>query len=203
MPGIVETKPDGSQTLYAQSLGWPAVPISSLISHDLPVYAENGTKTEAKAEQSFGAARGVTMPRWCCSGAAWGLASSRADSCCTARRRRTEWGHTKSSGADGCAAAAGAAAWRPTSEPTPSCRRGSAGGRFDGSGWRALGTLLEAAERGDPAAVSVVDDIVASLGTALGSLVNLTNPQRVVIEWLGRDRIWIYGRPGLLQRKRR
>ncbi len=188
LPGIVETEPDGSQTLYAQSLGWPAVPISSLISHDLPVYAENGAKTEAKAEQSFGAARGVDHAAVVLLGRGVGLGViSGGQLLYGATSSATEWGHTKIErggrlcrcGGRGCVEAYVGAdailqAWS------------AAGGRFDGSGWRALGTLLEAAERGDPAAVSVVDDIVASLGTALGSLVNLTNPQRVVIGgWVG------------------
>jgi predicted NBD/HSP70 family sugar kinase len=61
-----------------------------------------------------------------------------------------------------------------------------AGGAPDGSGWRALGELLDADRAGDPVAVGVVDELVATLGSALGGLVNLTNPERIVIGgWVG------------------
>jgi predicted NBD/HSP70 family sugar kinase len=38
----------------------------------------------------------------------------------------------------------------------------------------------------DPVAIGVVDEIIATLGSALGGLVNLTNPERVIIGgWVG------------------
>jgi predicted NBD/HSP70 family sugar kinase len=61
-----------------------------------------------------------------------------------------------------------------------------AGGQFDGSGWRAVGQLLDAERVDDPVAKLVVEELVQTLGSALGGLVNLTNPQRVVIGgWVG------------------
>jgi len=61
-----------------------------------------------------------------------------------------------------------------------------AGGVFEGSGWGALGSLLDAEQAGDPAATTLVEEIVSTLGSALGGLVNLTNPERVVIGgWVG------------------
>jgi predicted NBD/HSP70 family sugar kinase len=60
------------------------------------------------------------------------------------------------------------------------------GGMFEGTGWGAIGELLEANAAGDHAAVTVVDEIVGTLGTALGGLVNLYNPERVIIGgWVG------------------
>jgi len=59
LPGIVETDADGRQILYAQSLGWPPVDTAELISHDIPIFAENGAKTQAMAELWDGAARGL------------------------------------------------------------------------------------------------------------------------------------------------
>jgi K+-transporting ATPase ATPase A chain len=62
----------------------------------------------------------------------------------------------------------------------------SAGGVFEGTGWGAVGQLLTAAQDGDAVASAVVDELVATLGSALGSLVNLTNPARVVVGgWVG------------------
>ncbi|MET4639183.1 ROK family transcriptional regulator [Mycetocola sp. 2940] len=188
LPGIVETDEEGRQVLYAQSLGWPAIPISQLVSHDIPVFAENGAKTQAMAELWDGSARGasealvVLMGRGVGLGIitngqlAHGLSSSAG-----------EWGHVKIErggrlcrcGGRGCVEAyVGADAilsdWR------------DAGGEFEGSGWNALGELLDANSSGDPAATRVVDELVATLGSALGGLVNLTNPERVVIGgWVG------------------
>jgi predicted NBD/HSP70 family sugar kinase len=60
------------------------------------------------------------------------------------------------------------------------------GGAFKGTGWGAIGELLEANAVGDHAAVTVVDEIVSTLGTSLGGLVNLYNPERVIIGgWVG------------------
>lgn len=60
------------------------------------------------------------------------------------------------------------------------------GGSFEGTGWRAIGQLLDAAEHGDSVATQVVDEVVAELGAALGGLVNLYNPERVIIGgWVG------------------
>jgi predicted NBD/HSP70 family sugar kinase len=45
--------------------------------------------------------------------------------------------------------------------------------------------LLEAAQS-DPAATTVLDQGIEALGAALGSIVNLSNPQRIVIGgWVG------------------
>jgi predicted NBD/HSP70 family sugar kinase len=98
-----------------------------------------------------------------------------------------EWGHVKivrdgrlcRCGGHGCVEAylgadAILTAWR------------DAGGDFEGSGWRAVGQLLDADRDGDATAQDVVNELVATLGSALGSLVNLTNPERVVIGgWVG------------------
>lgn len=188
LPGVVETAADGSQTLYAQSLGWPPVAVNDLIHFDGPVSAENGAKTQAMAELWFGAARGVQHALVALLGRGVGLgiiADGRLQhgSMSTA----AEWGHTKIErygqvcrcGNRGCVEAYVGAdailgAWRAT------------GASFDGSGWRALGSLLDAVDAGDPAATGVLDDVIHSLGVALGSVVNLTNPQRVVIGgWVG------------------
>lgn len=188
LPGIVETADDGTQTLYAQSLGWDPVPVADLLSADVPVHAENGAKTQAMAELWFGAARGVQHALVALLGRGVGLgivADGRLQHGATSSA--AEWGHTKIQrdgarcrcGGRGCVEAyvgadAVLASWR------------AAGGRFEGSGWNAIGELLDAAETGEPVAVAVVDEVVGILGASLGSLVNLTNPERVVVGgWVG------------------
>ena len=185
LPGIVESDADGRQVLYAQSLGWPPIPVADLVSHDIPVFAENGAKTQAMAELWDGAARGVGEALVVLLGRGVGLAIvSHGELARGLNSSAGEWGHVKivrggrlcRCGGHGCIEAyLGADAilstWR------------DAGGVFEGSGWRAIGELLESA---DPVAVGVVDELVATLGSALGGLVNLTNPERVVIGgWVG------------------
>lgn len=188
LPGVVETAPDGTQTLYAQSLGWDPHPIPTDLSGDLPVFAENGAKTQARAELWFGAAKGTQHALVALLGRGVGLGViSDGELAHGAFSSATEWGHTKirfdgapcRCGDRGCVEAyVGADAilesWR------------AAGGRFDGSGWTALGSLLEAADAGDAAAGQVVAGAIDALGAALGSMVNLLNPQRIVVGgWVG------------------
>jgi predicted NBD/HSP70 family sugar kinase len=188
LPGIVETGEDGRQVLYAQSLGWPAVPVDELISHDIRVFAENGAKTQAKAELWDGAVRNVDEALVVLLGRGVGLAIvSGGELAHGLTSSAGEWGHVKivrdgrlcRCGGHGCVEAYLGAdailqAWR------------DAGGEFEGSGWRAVGQLLDADQAGDLVAAGVVDELVATLGSALGSLVNLTNPERVVIGgWVG------------------
>ena len=188
LPGIVEQGADGEQTLYAQSLGWPAVPVRQLVTHDIAVFAENGAKTEAMAEVWDGAARGVDEALVVLLGRGVGLAIvSDGELAHGLTSSAGEWGHVKivrggrvcRCGGRGCVEAylgadAILASWR------------EAGGQFDGSGWGALGGLLDAEQAGDPVAAAVVEEIVSTLGSALGGLVNLTNPERVVIGgWVG------------------
>lgn len=188
LPGIVETSPDGHQVVYAQSLGWPPVSVADLISHDIPVFAENGAKTQAMAELWDGAARGIEEALVVLLGRGVGLAIvSKGELARGLTSSAGEWGHVKivrggrvcRCGGRGCVEAyLGADAildqWR------------EAGGEVEGSGWRAIGELLDADQNGDPVASSVVTELVATLGSALGGLVNLTNPARVVIGgWVG------------------
>jgi predicted NBD/HSP70 family sugar kinase len=188
LPGIVETDPAGRQVLYAQSLGWPAAPVADMISRDIPIFAENGAKTQAMAELWDGAVRGIDEALVVLLGRGIGLAIvSGGELAHGLMSSAGEWGHVKivrngrvcRCGGHGCVEAYLGAdaildAWREL------------GGDFEGSGWGAVGQLLDADRDGDAVAGAVVDELVATLGSALGSLVNLTNPERVVIGgWVG------------------
>ncbi len=188
LPGIVESDADGGQVLYAQSLGWPPISVADLVSHDIPIFAENGAKTQAMAELWGGSAQGINEALVVLLGRGVGLAVvSRGELARGLRSSAGEWGHLKivrngrlcRCGGHGCVEAyLGADAilesWHEV------------GGTFEGSGWRAIGELLDADSAGDSVASGVVDELVSTLSSALGGLVNLTNPQRIVIGgWVG------------------
>lgn len=188
LPGIVETDDAGKQTLYAQSLGWDPVAITELCDVGAIVHAENGAKTQARAELWYGAARGVGHALVVLLGRGVGLGVV-AEGKLThgSRSSAGEWGHTIIEhngrlcrcGNRGCIEAyvgsdAILGAWAER------------GGKFDGSGWGALGELLGSAERGAPVAAAVVEETVDYLSVGLGVLVNLYNPERIVIGgWVG------------------
>ena len=188
LPGIVENDAAHTQTLYAQSLGWAPVPVQELLPSDLPVFADNGGKTQAKAELWFGAARGIDHAVVALLGRGVGVGliqDGRLE--VGAYSSAGEWGHTKVERGGrlcrcrgrGCVeayvgASAMLEAWAER------------GGSFEGTGWRAIGQLLDAARDGDPAAAAVVDDAISALGVGLANLVNLANPQRIVLGgWVG------------------
>lgn len=185
LPGVVETDGAGEHVLYAQSLGWAPFPIPRDLDPELPVFAENGAKTQARAELWYGAARGIDHAVIALLGRGVGLGViSGGELAHGAFSGAGEWGHTKiryggelcRCGQRGCVEAyLGADAilnmWR------------TRGGHFEGSGWQAIGALLR---ESDAVSQSVVAEITDALGAALGSIVNLTNPQRVVVGgWVG------------------
>ncbi|WP_084075280.1 ROK family transcriptional regulator [Demequina sp. NBRC 110052] len=188
LPGPVEISEDGSQTLYAQSLGWDPVPVGSLASTDLRVFADNGAKAQARAEMWFGSARGAEHAIVALLGRGVGLGVIVEGQIHRGTHSSAgEWGHTTirpggrrcRCGNLGCLEAYAGAdailqAWVDV------------GGVPSGSGWEAITALLDAADAGDAAARSVVDDVLLVVGASLGGLVNLLNPEKVVLGgWVG------------------
>lgn len=188
LPGIVETDPGGKQTLFAQSLGWPPVEIADLCDVGAHVHAENGAKMQARAELWYGAARGFDHSLVALLGRGVGLGVVNGGKLAHGSHSSAgEWGHMIVErngrpcpcGNRGCVEAyigsdAIFAAWRRQ------------GGTFEGTGWGALGALLQGAEKGVPDAVAVLEETIDYLGIALGGLVNLYNPERIVIGgWVG------------------
>ncbi|PKQ25669.1 MAG: ROK-family transcriptional regulator [Actinobacteria bacterium HGW-Actinobacteria-4] len=192
LPGVVETDQTGAQTLYAQSLGWPPVAVRELLEvpggGDVPIYADNGAKTLAAAENAFGSARGAGSAVVALLGRGVGLGVIFDGQILRGRASSAgEWGHARvtiggrkcSCGGRGCLQAYVGAdgileRWH------------DAGGRPDGHGWRAMSALIDAASAGDAVATTVVDETIEILGVGLGNLVNLYNPERVVIGgWVG------------------
>ena len=192
VPGIVaqgDTAPgegDGI-VVYGQTIGWDAVPLGRLLraGTNLPLYIDNGAKTLGQAEMWFGGGRGS-------GNVVIALLGSGVGACVVAdgspyhgaSSSAGEWGHTTlrvggrtcRCGSRGCLEAyVGAEAllgrW-------PSAPEGV-------SEEIALAALLAAADR-DPEAAALLAEAAEYLGAGIADLINLFNPQRIVIGgWAG------------------
>lgn len=192
VPGIVSHAggPDAGAdaVVHAQTFGWDAVELGRLLraGTPLPLYVDNGAKTLGQAEMWFGAGRGARH-------AVVALFGSGVGACVIADGARFrgatssagEWGHTRvhvggrrcRCGARGCLEAyVGAEALLERWEDTPPGVSEKAG----------LAALLAAAEDGRPSAVALLEEAAELFGAAIADLINLFNPERIVIGgWAG------------------
>ncbi|MEU6770122.1 ROK family protein [Streptomyces sp. NPDC046759] len=197
VPGIVEDAGRRGAVVHGQTTGWDAVPLERLLRASghlpphVPYFIDNGAKALGQAEMWFGAGRGA-------GNAVVVLFGSGVGACVVSEEaalgRAVEWGHLTvrvagrrcRCGALGCLEAyAGASAlvarWR------------EAGGRPSaGAGEeRALTELLAAARpsggrEADPVAADVLAETAEYLGAGLSDLINLFQPERVLIGgWAG------------------
>ena len=192
VPGVVEH--DAELHVHAPSVRWDAVPIGALFRAqvELPLFVENGAKTLGQAEMWLGAGRGlrnVVVTLW-----ATGIGAAifaEGELYRGAGSSAGEWGHTNIErggapcrcGARGCLEAYVGAerllrAWEATDKGV------SVPAEPDQQEW--LARLLAAAgEEGSPAA-TVLDAAATTFGTAAADLVNLFNPERIVVAgWAG------------------
>ncbi|MFE5212677.1 ROK family protein [Streptomyces sp. NPDC056600] len=197
VPGIVARDAERGATVHGQTIGWDAVPLEALLRERaglperVPYFIDNGAKTLGQAEMWFGAGRGA-------GDAVVVLFGSGVGACLVAddveHGRALEWGHLTvrvrgrrcRCGALGCLEAyAGAEALV--------ARWQEAGGRPPAGADEetALTALLAAAypERGgapDPVALAVLEETAEYLGAGLSDLVNLFQPERILIGgWAG------------------
>ncbi|MEU1409004.1 ROK family protein [Streptomyces sp. NPDC005728] len=197
VPGIIEDTGDQGAVVHGQTIGWDAVPLEQLLRRTgrLPphvrYFIDNGAKTLGQAEMWFGAGRGASNAVVVLFGSGVGACVVTEEA---AQGRAVEWGHLTvrvggrrcRCGALGCLEAyAGAEAlvarWR------------EAGGRPSaGAGEeRALTELLAAARpvggrTPDPVAAAVLAETAEYLGAGLSDLINLFQPERVLIGgWAG------------------
>ncbi|GGO29683.1 sugar kinase [Microbispora rosea subsp. aerata] len=178
VPGIVEPGADG--VIHAKTFGWDGVPLGALLRRgtSLPLYVDNGAKTMGQAELWFGSGRGASEAVIVLLGVGVG-ATIVADGT-TFRGVSSsagEWGHTKI-----------VAGGRP-------CRCGGRGCLEAYIGIEAILDRAGVTSRGnweeDLAAVlasksPVVEETITYLGVGLANLVNLINPEKIVIGgWVG------------------
>jgi len=189
--GVVE-QPDDA-VVYAQTLGWDAVPVGAMLRDgaDLEILVDNGAKTLGQAEMWFGAGRGARHAVVAHVGSGVGAAVvADGASYRGAHSSAGEWGHTTVAlggracrcGARGCLEAyiGGAAV-------VDRFREANGGRPAPGPDVEsAFAAVLDAAEAGSGPAAAVVDETIEFLGAGFGALVNLFNPERVVLGgWAG------------------
>jgi predicted NBD/HSP70 family sugar kinase len=190
VPGVVVH--DGEEYISAPSLGWEKLPLLQLLQAALPapVMLDNGAKTMGRAEMWFGGGRGARDVAVVLLGTGVGAAFFNDG---TLYRGATssagEWGHTCvvvggrrcRCGAEGCLEAyVGAGAildrWAQRSRRTILAAKDER---------QQLQELLVAAGSHRSAA-AVLDETARYLGAGIGNLVNLFNPERIVIGgWVG------------------
>ncbi|MFI6677789.1 ROK family protein [Kribbella sp. NPDC050470] len=184
--GVVE----GNAVVDAQTLGWDAVPLREMIaeSTEIPIQVDNGANMLGQAEMWFGAGRGATDAVVALIGSGVGAALVADGSSYRGTRSSAgEWGHMTIAyggrqcrcGALGCLEAyAGAEAVLE--------RYREAGGTVSATDEEAaLVELLDAVGTSEVAA-TIVDATVGYLAAGVANLVNLVNPERIVLGgWAG------------------
>ncbi|WP_329253922.1 ROK family transcriptional regulator [Actinoallomurus sp. NBC_01490] len=200
VPGIVDRSSPGGAVVHGQTVDWDGVPLESLLREaaalppEVPLFIDNGAKTLGQAEMWFGAGRGARH-------AVIALIGSGVGACIItdgvlyggAHSSAGEWGHTTLQvrgrpcrcGARGCLEAyAGAEAvlerWAEI---------GGDPGEADEE--TALAAFLASAAPADPGeaddkAAALLEETAEYLGAGIADLVNLFNPERIIISgWAG------------------
>jgi predicted NBD/HSP70 family sugar kinase len=185
VPGIIEQRPE--VLVHGQTYGWDAVPLGRMLraGTGLPLHFDNGAKTMGQAEMWFGAGRGARNAVVVLIGS--GVGASLIFDGTTYRGATSsaaELGHIIvviggrkcRCGSAGCLEAyAGAEAileryGRPMAADDQEA---------------ALGELLDAAGTSVIAA-AILDETAQYLGAGIASLINLLNPERVILGgWAG------------------
>lgn len=193
VPGIVEDS--GTALVHAPSIGWSGVPLQSLLEArtELPATVSNGAKALGTAEAWFGAAGEDQDVMVCLIGTGVGASFLQQGKLYRgASASAGEWGHTTlvldgdpcRCGAHGCLEAYVGA---PAIARRWIAAGGAGGERHDGHGdEEAIEQLARAAEAGDERALDVLRETARYLGAGVSDIVNLINPDRVVVGgWVG------------------
>lgn len=185
VPGLVEHG-DADAVVDAQTLGWQAVPLGSLLRRgtDLPIFVENGAKTFGQAEKWFGAARRAENVIIALLGTGSGISIfADGELFRGASSSAGEWGHTTVAvngrkcrcGATGCLEAytGGRAIVARYDELR---RRASANAGSD-----LVDRMSAIAAARDRSAEKVLEETATYLGAGIGDLINLFNPELIVV----------------------
>jgi predicted NBD/HSP70 family sugar kinase len=185
VPGIVEYGPEA--LVHGQTFGWESAPLERLLrsATGLPLDIDNGAKTMGQAEMWFGAGRGAQHAVVCLIGSGAGASiitsgHTQRDSSSSAG----EWGHTTV-----------AVGGRPCRCGSRGCLEAYVGAEaiLDRYGLPPLGDDQESALGAlinsygtSRAAAEVLDDTALYLGAGMANLINLFNPERIILGgWAG------------------
>ncbi|NIK57395.1 ROK family transcriptional regulator [Kribbella shirazensis] len=184
--GVVED----NAVVDAQTLGWDAVPLAALLAEgtDIPVHVDNGANMLGQAEMWFGAGRGATDAVVALVGSGVGSALVAGGSSYRgARSSAGEWGHmTIVYGGRQCRCGALGCLEAYVGAEGVLDRYRVAGGTADGDEETAFVELLASASNGSEPAAAIVSDTIGYLAAGFANLVNLVNPERIVLGgWAG------------------
>jgi predicted NBD/HSP70 family sugar kinase len=190
-PGVVDTGEEG--LVHAQTLGWAdGVPMGAMLraGTDLPIHIDNGAKTLGQAEMWFGAGRGTQHAVIALVGSGVGAAVVAGGASYRGSRSSAgEWGHTTlvyggrtcRCGARGCLEAYVGA--EGILDRYREANRGRAAQGIDEES--AIGALIASAET-SKTAQKILTETVGYLGAGISTLINLFNPERIVLGgWAG------------------
>jgi predicted NBD/HSP70 family sugar kinase len=185
VPGIIER---GREVLvHGQTYDWDAVPLGRLLrAHtDLPLRFDNGAKTMGQAELWFGAGRGARDAVMVLIGS--GVGASLISGGATyygATSSAAEFGHiTVAAGGRKCRCGAAGCLEAYVGAAAILERYGQPMTASDQE--LALAELIAAAER-SPRAAAVLAETADYLGAGLGTLINLFNPEQLILGgWAG------------------
>ncbi|QFZ17945.1 ROK family transcriptional regulator [Saccharothrix syringae] len=190
VPGTVEQ--GAAAVVHAPTIGWDAVRLEDLIraaGGTWPLYVENGAKTQGQAEMWFGAGRGARHVVIALIGSGVGAAVVTDGGVYRgATSSAGEWGHTTISyggrpcrcGARGCLEAYVGA------EAILDRYRRARGRVLAGTDEQSTVDALIAAAAHSRTAARVLEETAGYLGAGIANLVNLFNPERIVLGgWAG------------------
>ncbi|MFD7656509.1 ROK family protein [Actinosynnema sp. NPDC059797] len=190
VPGTVEQ--GASAVVHAPTIGWDGVRLEELIraaGGAWPLYVENGAKTQGQAEMWFGAGRGARHVVIALIGSGVGAAVVADGGVYRgATSSAGEWGHTTivyggrpcRCGALGCLEAYVGA------EGILDRYRKARGRNLSGADEQSTVAALIAAAGHSRTAARVLDETAGYLGAGIANLVNLFNPERIVLGgWAG------------------
>jgi predicted NBD/HSP70 family sugar kinase len=189
--GVFGAVEQGAEAMvHAQTIGWDSVPLERMLraGTSLPTYLENGAKTLGQAELWFGAGRGVQHAVVTLVGSGVGAAViSNGAISRGVTSSAGEWGHT-------CLVYDG----RPCRCGSRGCLEAYVGAEAVLDRWKAArggrpvpgtdeqSSLAELLADGGKVAERVLAETAGYLGAGLANLVNLFNPERIVLAgWAG------------------
>ncbi|MEU7614169.1 MULTISPECIES: ROK family transcriptional regulator [unclassified Micromonospora] len=183
--GVVEQGVEA--VVHAQALGWDRVPLERLISAgtDLPLHIDNGAKTLGQAEMWFGAGRGARHAVFALVGS--GVGASVVTGGATYRGASSsagEWGHTTlvyGGRACRCGARGCLEAYVGAEAIIDRYREARRGRQVPGEDEESQLAALVAAADTSVTARRVLDETAGYLGAGVANLINLFNPERVVL----------------------